>query len=161
MYFDSREDQVEARLIQLRQQRQRKQSQAEQRGSRNKLSSTTEYASVAVETPRIPMPGMSFMTPPSGGNVYATTQMPMGPVGKAVKESTRSSSLRQKFVQHIMNEIRLTQLMLAITLIASILFLKWETQLGLGAFSTGKYWLVLEDGLFVGIVGFLIYGNVI
>ncbi len=109
MYFDSLEDQVEARLIQLRQQRQRKQSQAEQRGSRNKLSSTTGYASVAVETPRIPMPGMSFMTPPSGGNVYATTQMPMGPAGKPVKEATRCSSLRQKFVQHIMNDIRLTQ----------------------------------------------------
>ncbi len=48
MYFDSPEDQVEARLLQLRQQRQRKQSQAEQRGSRNKLSSTTGHASVAV-----------------------------------------------------------------------------------------------------------------
>src|SRR5438045_3631941 len=70
-------------------------------------------------------------------------------------------SLRQKFVQRMMNDIRLTQLMLAVTLIASILFLKWEVQLGLNAFSTGKYWLVLEDGVFVGIVGFLIYGNLI
>src|SRR6266516_690543 len=124
MYFDSPEDQVEARLLQLRQQRQRKQSQAEQRGSRNKLSSTTGHASVAVKPLRIPMPGMSFMTPPTGGNVYATTQRPMGPAGKPVKEATRCSSLKQTFVQRLMNDIRLTQVMLAITLIASILFIK-------------------------------------
>jgi len=178
MYFDSPEDQVEARLLQLRQQRQRKQSQAEQRGSRNKLSSTTGHASVAVETPRmpmpgmsfmtdavetprIPMPGMSFMTPPSGGTVYATTQMPMEPAEKPVKEATRRSSLKQTFVQHMMNDIRLTQLMLAITLIANILFIKWEVPLGLNAFYTGKYGLALEDGVFVSIVGFLIYGNLI
>src|SRR5260370_11350977 len=161
MYFDSREDKAEAGLIKLRQQRQRQQSQAEQRGSRNKLASTTGYASGAVKSPRVPMPGMSFMTPPSGGNVYATTQMPMGPAVKPVKESTRGSSLWQKFVQRMLNEIRLTQLMLAITVIASILFLKWEVPLGLGAFSTGKYWLALEDGVFVSIVGFLIYGNLI
>jgi len=178
MYFDSREDQVEARLIQLRQQRQRKQSQAEQRGSRNKLASTTGYASDAVKppsvpipgmsfmtdavkTPIVPMPGMSLMTPPSGGNVYAPTHMSRGPAGKPVKEATSCSSLRQTFVQRMLNEIRLTQLMLAMTLIASILFLKWEVPLGLGAFSTGKYWLALEDGVFVGIVGFLIYGNLI
>jgi hypothetical protein len=161
MYFDRRADQVEARLIQLRQQRQRKPSQAEQRGSRNKLASTTGYASVAVKPPRVPMPGMSFMTPPSGGNVYAPTHMPMGPAGKPVKEATSWSALWQTFVQRMLNEIRLTQLMLAITLLASILFLKWEVPLGLGAFSTGKYWLALEDGVFVGIVGFLIYGNLI
>src|SRR6266516_2364153 len=70
-------------------------------------------------------------------------------------------SLRQKFVQRIMNDIRLTQLMLVVTLIASILFIKWEVSLGLNAFYTGKYRLALEDGLFVSIVGFLIYGNLI
>src|SRR6266699_6067348 len=129
MYFDSLEDQVEARLIQLRQQRQRKQSQAEQRGSRNKLSSTTGYASDAVKPPRVPMPGMSFMTdavkapivpmpgmslmtPPSGGNVYAPTHMSRGPAGKPVKEATSCSSLRRSEERRMLNEIRLTQLML-------------------------------------------------
>src|SRR5260370_34232876 len=149
MYFDSREDQAEARLIQLRQQRQRQQSQAEQRGSRNKLASTTGYASGAVKSPRVPMPGMSFMTPPSGGNVYATTQMSMGPAVKPVKQSTRGSSLWQKFVQRMLNEIRLTQLMLAITRIASILFLMWEVPLARSAYSTVISWLSLEYDVLV------------
>jgi egghead protein (zeste-white 4 protein) len=81
MHSDRVEDQAEARLIQLRQQRLRKQSKVEYLDSRKMSSSATGYASDAVKTPVVPIPGMSFMASQSGGNVYATKQMSIGPAG--------------------------------------------------------------------------------
>jgi egghead protein (zeste-white 4 protein) len=81
MHSDRVEDQAEARLIQLRQQRLRKQSKAEYLDSRKMSSSATGYASDAVKTPVVPIPGMSFMASQAGGNVYATKQMSIGPAG--------------------------------------------------------------------------------
>ena len=77
MYSELLEDQTEARLIQLRQQRLRKPSKAEKRGSRNTSASATGYASDAI----VPTPGMSFLTSQAAGNVYATTQLSMEPAG--------------------------------------------------------------------------------
>jgi hypothetical protein len=58
MHSDLLEDQAEARLIQLRRQRLRQQSKAENRGT---SSSATEYVTDAIETSVVPMPGMPFM----------------------------------------------------------------------------------------------------
>ena len=99
MHSDLLEDPLEARLIQLRQLRLHQQSKAENRGSRNKPSpATTGYASDALKTSIVPMPGMSiktdaiktfvvpmpgmsFMNPQSGGTFYTTKHMSMGPAG--------------------------------------------------------------------------------
>ena len=79
MHSDLLEDQAEARLIQLRQQRLRKPSKAEKRGSQNTSSSATEYVTDAIKAPVVPMPGTSFMNSQSGGTVYAPKQLSMGP----------------------------------------------------------------------------------
>src|SRR6266699_356548 len=98
MHSDRLEDPLEARLIQLRQLRLCQQSKAENRGSRNKPSPATGYASDAVKTSVVLMPGMSFMTdavktsvvlmpgmsfmtPQSRGPFYTTKHMSIGPAG--------------------------------------------------------------------------------
>lgn len=81
MHSDRLENQAEARLIQLRQQRLYKQSKAEKGDFWRESSSVTGYTSDAVKTPVVPMPGMSFMSSQFGGNVSATKQMLVGSPG--------------------------------------------------------------------------------
>jgi hypothetical protein len=76
MHSDLLEDQAEARLIQLRRQRLRQQSKAENRGT---SSSATEYVTDAIETSVVPMPGMPLLTSQSGGSVSAPKQVSMEP----------------------------------------------------------------------------------
>ena len=92
MHSDLLEDQAEARLIQLRQQRLRKPSKAEKRDSRSTSASATGYVTDAIvpmpgmsfltdaaRTAVVPMPGMSFLTAQTAANVYAPKQLSMGP----------------------------------------------------------------------------------
>src|SRR5215469_3446680 len=80
MHSDLLEDQAEARLIELRRQRLRQQK-AEKGDSQNTSVSTAGYVTDAIKTAVVPMPGMSFLTAQTAENVYATTQLSMGPAG--------------------------------------------------------------------------------
>ncbi len=58
-----------------------------------------------------------------------------------------------------MNESRLTQVIMGVMLIVSFFFVREEAQLALNAFHAGQTWLAAEDGAFLSIVVFQIFGT--
>jgi cellulose synthase (UDP-forming) len=76
----------------------------------------------------------------------------------AAQSTQEKKSAKRHLVQRMMNDITLTQLMLGITLVISILFLRGEVQLSIGAFHVGKYWFATQACVLVSIVVFQIYG---